>query len=233
MDKRKPGREPGYEIRLTDTGFEYLRNDEVDFEVRWQDVSGIAAYKEDLFSVDQICLAFRSKLTLEYARVTEENAGYDELVGEIERRYPDHDADWWGKVAQPPFQFRWTVIWGDAPQPIACPKCGYDLRGLEKLRCPECGFRMPPGACPDCAGRGSWLTFGFVKAGAGCIVGGGLLIGVGWLVPVPFLASSAIPVLVIGFIWTIVALFNLRAVCDRCAGTGRVPASDDRICDDS
>lgn len=25
------------------------------------------------------------------------------------------------------------------PPPTACPKCGYDLRGLDHARCPECG----------------------------------------------------------------------------------------------
>ena len=53
--------------------------------------------------------------------------GFNEVVNEIRRRFPDHDPDWWSKVAFPAFQTCWTVIWGDAPPVIECPECGIEL----------------------------------------------------------------------------------------------------------
>ena len=37
---------------------------------------------------------------------------------------------------------------GDAPLVRRCTSCGYDLRGLEQLRCPECGLAFDPNYLP-------------------------------------------------------------------------------------
>src|ERR1051326_1221584 len=45
-----------------------------------------------------------------------------------------------------------------ASRDVACPKCGYNLRGVESARCPECGERLELGLAP--AKRfGGWGAF--------------------------------------------------------------------------
>jgi len=48
----------------------------------------------------------------------------------------------------------WATAWicHDAPEPdkVACPSCGYDLRGQQECRCPECGQEYTVG---ELAGR--------------------------------------------------------------------------------
>jgi hypothetical protein len=43
----------------------------------------------------------------------------------------------------------WATAWicHDAPDPakVACPSCGYDLRGQRECRCPECGEQFTVG----------------------------------------------------------------------------------------
>src|SRR3954449_9349849 len=58
--------------------------------------------------------------------------------------------------------------WDAQREDLACPLCGYNLRGLREPRCPECGYRFrwadltdPPRApgeprCPECGYRFRW-----------------------------------------------------------------------------
>lgn len=60
-----------------------------------------------------------------------------------------------------------------------CMGCGYCLRGISSLRCPECGAAYDPHACPTCSGRGflsrrNLFTNGLILAALGGAFAGGL-----------------------------------------------------------
>ena len=219
--------EPLDEIRLTDDGFKLLRNGTLQYRVEWRRVTGIAAFKRDLFASDQICLAFRTA-NLEYPYVTEHMAGYDVLLGEISRRFPDHDPDWFRKVMAPAFDLCWTVVWGDAPQPIECPRCGYDLRGTGNLHCPECGETLPADVCPDCAGRGRFRVLSFLWWGLGGIaVGLVVFVGATLLPGLPrflrdLLTTVGGALTLVGCVSALMNLMSMDTTCRRCGGDGRI-----------
>ncbi len=189
------------DIRLGDEGFEVLNEGESVLRVHWADVRGIAAFKRDQFTVDQICLAFRDSASDSWAVVGEDVYGFDGLVREIKRRYPDGDAEWWGKTAMPPFATCWTVIWGDAAEQAECPTCRADISGSAEDQCHKCGTRLETIACPSCCGQGRtrdyiglWIAIISGLAGAVILlfrlIGGGLGLGllvaggvtlIGWL----------------------------------------------------
>ncbi|MCC6357786.1 MAG: hypothetical protein IT450_03505 [Phycisphaerales bacterium] len=107
----------------------------------WDTVTGIAAYKRDLFSVDLVCLAlFRDgDEPVEFA---EDMPGWDEFTDALERRFGVRSG-WYSQVCLPPFALSWLTLWGDAPPPDnRCWKCGYDLTGNVSGTCPECGTKF-------------------------------------------------------------------------------------------
>jgi hypothetical protein len=99
-------------ITLLGDRFE-VRNDGTSrFEVPWDRVERVVAFKADCFGVDLICLGF--VLTNQPDRmyvVDEEAIGYDALVDAMQLRCPPADPDWWVKVAQPPLARSETVLW--------------------------------------------------------------------------------------------------------------------------
>lgn len=142
-------------ITLTDVGVVVRDAAGTETAVRWDQVRGIAAYKRDLFTVDEMWLAFRLHGTDEWVHVSEEDEGFDALLKEIERRCPDRNLDWWYQTAVPAFAHCWTIVWGDVPPVLRCQKCGYDLEHLQgTLRCPECGHQNDPDRCWGCGGVG-------------------------------------------------------------------------------
>lgn len=204
------------DIRLGDEGFEVLNEDEPVLRVRWADVRGIAAFKRDQFTVDQICLGFHDSSDGPLAVVGEDAYGFDGLVREIKRRYPDGDAEWWGKTAWPTFATCWTVIWGDAPEPAECPTCRADIRGTVEDKCHKCGTRLETIACPSCRGKGQyrdaiplWGAILLAVAGAIVLLFGLLAAWIGW------------GLLVAGGVLLISWMREKPGLCYRCEGTGR------------
>jgi hypothetical protein len=109
--KKTPARTPW--IALAPHGFSVLDVPTPLFEVAWADVREIVAYKEDLFSYDEICLGFRTDAAANYWRLTEEFSNYKILLLELERRFPDIRTDWFHEVAYPEFATNWTTLWGE------------------------------------------------------------------------------------------------------------------------
>jgi hypothetical protein len=77
--------------------------------VRWSDIREIAAWKDDLFGYDIICMGFRTGNHNEYFKADEEQEGWNALRAEVESRYGARG--WWEKVAYPAFARNWTVLW--------------------------------------------------------------------------------------------------------------------------
>jgi hypothetical protein len=182
MSRKRPWKEP-QEIRLAPDGFEAFVGERRELRVEWSKVRGIAGFKQDIFTVDLICLGFRDSEGHDYAVVSEDFENYDALTQEIERRYPDHDPQWWGKVLQPPFSTCWTVIWGDAPEPADCPSCKADISGCVQDHCPRCGVSLATRPCPRCRGRGAFYGTWAKWLGALVVVGGVVLLALTWLFP--------------------------------------------------
>ena len=89
--------------------------DEHNFTVRghavaWPSVRRIATYKRDRFAYDEIFLAFETRPG-EWVEVSEEDPGFNLLVAEMERRYPDLPRDWFGRVMHPAFQENYRILW--------------------------------------------------------------------------------------------------------------------------
>jgi len=223
---RKPKRDEEA-IRFTADGFELLRGGKSKFQVRWADVRGIAAWKIDCFAVDMICLGFRVDPSWEYWLVSEDADGYDQLVQQVEQRYPDHNANWWSQTAFPPFRTCWTVVWGDAPEPTTCSKCGHYLGGESEYKCQSCGLTNDPTVCQACSGEGRLRTsVGFwIGAVMFALLSGVLFpqaLAGPWLARLVALAGA-------GYILYFAISSLRKEPCEECNGTGTRLTPDERL----
>ncbi len=101
---------PGPSVMLDAAGFSVAKEGTALYRVGWGEVREVFALKEDWGGYDRICLGFRTARGECY--VHEDMPGYRELVADIERRFSDHDAGWWSKVAFPAFAANRTTSWG-------------------------------------------------------------------------------------------------------------------------
>jgi hypothetical protein len=216
--------ESEYEIRLLDDGFKLSRKGRIAERVAWADVRGIAAFKRDLFTTDEICLGFRMNDN-EYVVVSEEDAGFEALREYVESHFENVNRDWHQAVMLPAFARCWTAVWGDAPEPHDCARCGYDLRGLSDSRCPECGLPFGPGVCPACKGLREFRSFRLLKWGAP-VAGGGLALVAAGRAPLMGGLASIIDtlggvLLLAGLTLCVLELWEPHGKCRNCNGTGR------------
>lgn len=101
-------------IRLSTDGFSVIDRDGTLHSVVWASVKEIFAFKLDLGTFDTIRLGFRVAFDGTYYEVDEDDAGFQELLAEIERRLGIADKDWWTKVAFPAFGTNRTTLWGES-----------------------------------------------------------------------------------------------------------------------
>ncbi len=100
-------------IRLTSDGFTIIGHDGTPSQVAWASVKEVFAFKLDLFTYDTIRLGFRLSDEGTYWQVDEDDAGFRELLAEVERRFDIVDKNWWTKVAFPAFATNRTTLWGE------------------------------------------------------------------------------------------------------------------------
>jgi hypothetical protein len=103
-------------VRLDDLGFEVFADEKFSFRVPWDGVVEIAAFKHDLFSYDEVCLAYRLRGWDQFWWVGEEDTGFAEVRLETESRFRGISPDWLADVSVPAFEQKWTRIWGAPPQ---------------------------------------------------------------------------------------------------------------------
>lgn len=80
--------------------------------MRWADVKEVFAFKRDIFSVDLICIGFRTSDEGHYFEIDEQMPGYDSVVAALPQAFPGFDDNWWCKVAYPPFKTCFCSMWG-------------------------------------------------------------------------------------------------------------------------
>lgn len=104
--------EASNKITMSKDGLSFAYGSQTLFLLMWHEVCEIVAFKEDCFGVDSICIGFRLSDSDNYLRVFEEAEGYEEMLAELERRFPNIRKDWFNDVAFPAFVPNWTTIWG-------------------------------------------------------------------------------------------------------------------------
>jgi hypothetical protein len=102
--------EPG--IALEADGISVVRRGTHLFRVRWAEVRQVFAFKEGWGTYDRIYLGFRVSDAGDFHRVDEDMPGYQGLLEELARVYPDLDKGWWMRVAFPAFATNYTTVWG-------------------------------------------------------------------------------------------------------------------------
>ncbi len=100
-------------IRLGSDGFSVIEHDGSLHQVAWASVKEIFAFKLDIGTFDTIRLDFRVSDDDSYLQVDEDDAGFRDLLAEVERRFDIVDKNWWGKVAFPAFATNRTTLWGE------------------------------------------------------------------------------------------------------------------------
>ena len=81
------------------------------WQLRWNEIIRICAYKTDAFVYDIICMEFGVEGATAHFCCDEEQKGWKELKAEIRRRYDLKVKAWWSTVAFPAFAENFTVIW--------------------------------------------------------------------------------------------------------------------------
>ena len=104
-----------YGVRhITADSFELVNGDEL-ITIRFDQIEEVTAYKYDLFSYDEICIAIRMGAD-EWYEISEQTYGYTAWVPALEKSLRIR-ADWWSKVAFPAFEKCWTQLYkrGESP----------------------------------------------------------------------------------------------------------------------
>lgn len=102
-----------FEVRFTDHAISLYRRgtEKLLWQIEWQAIEEIIAWKWDLFAVDRICIGFAWARSDVLKMVDEEMIGWDRLQAAIEKRFGVRQSDWWRDVAFPAFAENRRVIW--------------------------------------------------------------------------------------------------------------------------
>jgi hypothetical protein len=115
--KRRLSRDfPKREVKFDDAGFTVFAEEKQPVHADWLSVKEVFAYKDDLFTYDEICVGFRFDDAGTYWWVGEDYVGYQQFIEELKGRFPGIKTDWFSQVAFPPFLQNRTTLWG-TPQP--------------------------------------------------------------------------------------------------------------------
>ena len=100
------------EIISTSDGLELHALGKLNWSLRWEDVTGVVAYKRDCYSVDQVCVGFRILDDNEhYFVIDEDQLGYRSILNDLDDRTDGAWSNKFNEVILPPFKTCWTEIW--------------------------------------------------------------------------------------------------------------------------
>lgn len=98
-------------VSVDQSGFSFTPQDGHECRVRWSDIHEIRAFKLDLLTWDEVRFTFRVAPDL-WIDISEEQAGFDDLVTELESRFPTVRG-WQAAVIKPDFTRNETVLYSD------------------------------------------------------------------------------------------------------------------------
>jgi hypothetical protein len=89
-------------------------NNETQVRLAGSQITSVYAYKQDCFAVDQIRIILGAEIQQTWIEVTENDSGYKQLVTDLAHHLPDcpTEAEWSQSVALPPFDKKWTLLYG-------------------------------------------------------------------------------------------------------------------------
>jgi len=81
------------------------------FNVTWDEVTSIVAYKRDCFVVDLLCVGIETKDL--WVETNEEMDSWKSMIDALPNYLPGMPkaSEWWERVVQPPFAANWTPLW--------------------------------------------------------------------------------------------------------------------------
>jgi len=100
------------QVVCDESGFHFVEHGKTSARVSWSEILEVFAYKEDLFSYDEICLGFRVSEDGTFWMVSEKCIGYNDLLTELECRFSGIRTNWFAEVAFPAFVPNRTTLWG-------------------------------------------------------------------------------------------------------------------------
>lgn len=91
---------------------DWLGDREIQERLAWDEVDAVFGYKQDCYAVDRICIALVDSIGRARIIVSEEDAGYQVLVGQLPRRLAGclSADEWFPQVAFPAFKANPTEL---------------------------------------------------------------------------------------------------------------------------
>ncbi len=81
------------------------------WQVKWEVLEEICAFKVDCITVDLICIGFRQKGIETFLITDEETPGWKELITELSAKYGIDESSWFENVAFPALKENYIVLW--------------------------------------------------------------------------------------------------------------------------
>ena len=98
-------------VVLTRDGFGLNQGDSRLGSVRWEEVDKVLAFKRDLLTSDEVCLAFEIGDSDTVFEVNEGVGSFWDLVARVKEVFPDSEQDWEETVVNPAFAENSAVLY--------------------------------------------------------------------------------------------------------------------------
>ena len=100
-------------VSSSEQGVTFLKGNVESGGFTWLKVKRIVTYKDDLMTVDLICLEFETQDGLIYL-AHDEAPGFDQLCANMGKKFAGIDSDWLLNVMHPAFAKNYTVLYDSA-----------------------------------------------------------------------------------------------------------------------
>ena len=99
--------------KVEGAGLRVLGDDVERVFLSWHEIAEIVAYKRDLYTVDQVCVAFRVRGAEDFFALEEDNPSWEVVLAATNERFDLLDG-WFAEVDRDAFQTNWKTIWGNS-----------------------------------------------------------------------------------------------------------------------